>query len=232
MARKWEITESKYAWNFEECEELLLIAAYEEIKPFVPLSSQWMAEFENHYYQHGNGVAFTYIDHINAARRRRNLETLDVIETDVLEYGRSTDKLAKSEFRRRARAEYTGASANVKQKLVDGALAKKATLLPPHQTFDEYKARSKRHTFEGDLSRREVARRVAAVTPPPTPPEPAKSPSLELSKALTMLTHGSEEIARRVVAKLTPDTALEALEHVQDQTVKDMLILHSLGETV
>ena len=225
MARKWEIIEGKYAWNMEECEETLLIACYEEIKPYIPPNS-WQADFENHFYTHGNGVAFSFLDYINSARRRRNLPTVDITETDVLDYARNPDKLAKSEFRKRTRAEYNAASLHIRQQIVDGAKARIATLVPPHQTYEEYKARSKKHVYDAELSRVEVARRVAATQRP----EPAKPPSLELSKALVMLNHGSEDIIRRVIAKLSPDAALEALDHVADQSIKDMLILHSLGE--
>lgn len=68
MARKWEITNGVYAWNMEKCEELLLIASYEEIKPFVTPAMTWAAEFENHFYQHGNGTAVSSLDCITQRR--------------------------------------------------------------------------------------------------------------------------------------------------------------------
>jgi hypothetical protein len=228
MARKWEISEGKPAWNFEECEEVYFIAGYEEIKPYIPPNAPWMAEFETHYYSHGNGVAFSYIDEINSVRRRRNLPTIDIQETDVLDYGRSTNKLMKSQFRKRTREEYNSASVHIRQRMVDGALLKIATLQPPHLRFEEWKARNKSHTLDSELSRVEVARRVAAATV--TPAAPPKASSLPLPKALIMLKYAStSELQSNIIAKLTADDALEAAGHVPDQTLKDMLIQHSLS---
>ena len=229
MARKWEISEGKYAWNFEECEETYFIALYEEIKPYIPPNLPWQAEFEAHYYTHGNGVAFYFIDEINSTRRRRNLPTIDIQETDVLDYGRNTNKLMKSQFRKRTREEYNSASVHIRQRMVDGALLKIATLQPPHQTYEDWKAKNKRHTFDSDLSRVEVARRVAAATFTPSP-TPQKASTLPLDKALTMLKYAStSELQSHIIAKLTADDALEAAEHVPDQAIKDMLIQHSLS---
>jgi hypothetical protein len=130
VARKWEITNGVFAWNMEQCEELVLIAGYEEVKPNITPGSKWADEFENHFYQHGNGIAFSYIDEINAVRRRLVLPRLDYKETDVLEYGRSSNKLLKSETRRRVREEIMSASLENRQKMVARALAETQALLP------------------------------------------------------------------------------------------------------
>jgi hypothetical protein len=35
--------------------EEVLIAGYEEIRRFIPPDQRWMVDFENHFFDHGNG---------------------------------------------------------------------------------------------------------------------------------------------------------------------------------
>jgi hypothetical protein len=58
MARKYEYRTGRYAWNLEKCEEELLIAAYDEICCFIPPDQTWKANFENHFFDHGDGISF------------------------------------------------------------------------------------------------------------------------------------------------------------------------------
>lgn len=215
MARKWEITPSQYAWNFEECEELVLVAGYEEIKSYIPPGQTWAIEFENHFYQHGNGVAFRYVDEINAVRRRQILPKLEFQETDVYDYGRSANKLMKSERRQRLREEVTVASIDVKQRMVAHGLAEMARLPPPHIPYEQYKANKRRLTDEFELSREEVGRRVRAHHQQSDAPVPKLHLSLDI--ALKMLTLARDPSLRsEIIDKLSGDDALMAAERIED----------------
>ena len=52
----------RYAWNLERCEEEVLIATYDEICRFVPPEQRWKADFENHFFDHGNGIAVEFLE--------------------------------------------------------------------------------------------------------------------------------------------------------------------------
>ena len=51
MARKYEYVAGRYAWNMEECEEDVLIAAYNEVSPLYTLDAAWKIEFANHFFE-------------------------------------------------------------------------------------------------------------------------------------------------------------------------------------
>ena len=93
MARRYECMPGRYAWNLEKCEEEILIAGYEEICRYIPADQRWRAEFENHFFDHGSGIAVDYVDRINAVRRRRGVDEIVIRETDILDYRRSLDKM-------------------------------------------------------------------------------------------------------------------------------------------
>src|ERR1700686_287569 len=109
MARKYEYSPGRYAWNPEKCEEVVLIAGYEEVARFVRPDETWTAEFEHHFFDHGNGIAVEYLDHINAVRKRRGLAPIMLKETDIYDYARSYDKQLKATHRQRLRDELRGA---------------------------------------------------------------------------------------------------------------------------
>ena len=62
MARKFEYKPGGFAWNPEKCEEIVVIAGYDEIARYVPPDQVWKVEFENHFFGHGNGLAFDHLD--------------------------------------------------------------------------------------------------------------------------------------------------------------------------
>jgi len=95
MAQKFEFS-GGYAWNVEQCEELLLIAGYEEIYRYIPADQPWKHEFETHFFEIGDGVAAEFVEAINAVRKRCELEVIVIRETNLYEYGRSPDKRIKS----------------------------------------------------------------------------------------------------------------------------------------
>ena len=225
MARKWEITTNQFAWNFEECEETVLIAAYEEIKGQIPSGQAWAVEFENHFYQHGNGVAYRYIDEINAVRRRAVLSKIEFQETDVYEYGRSSNKLMKSERRQRVRDELAAMPTDQRARLLEHARAEVARLPPPHIPYEVYKANKKRLAEEADASREEVGRRMRAFQTDAGRPKV----NLDVEKALKMLSLVSDPNLRlEIIDRLSSDDALEAASRVEDAELRDALVRHSL----
>jgi hypothetical protein len=229
MARKWEIAPGQYAWNFEECEEVILVAGYEEIKPYIPPDQTWVVEFENHFYQHGNGVAFRFVDEINAVRRRQILPKLEFRETDVYDYGRSTNKLMKSERRQRVREEVTTASVDIRLRMVAHAAADVVRLPAPHMPYEQYKANKRRLSEESDLSREEVGRRVRAHQQSATPVARPQL-GLDLDKALKMLMFARDPGLRsEIIDKLSGDDALAAAERIEDADLRDALVRRSLA---
>src|SRR6516162_5670014 len=139
MAQKFEIS-GGYAWNLEQCEEEIVIAAYEEIYRYIPADQTWKYELETHFFEIGDGVAAEFVDSINAVRRRCGLDVIVIRETDVYEYGRSSDKRVKADHRRRIREELKDASADEHQRRIEGAKAEEQRLPPPHRTYEQHKA--------------------------------------------------------------------------------------------
>ncbi len=228
MGRMWELKPDHYAWNLERCEELLLIASYEEIKPFIVNIENWVADFENHFYQHGNGVAFYFVDHINAARRRKTLPKLAFSETDVFEYGRSPDKMMKSEHRQRVRDELAAATTDERIRRVARAVEETALLRPPHIPFAEYKDRQSRFEEDSTKSREDTRKRIsgaAAATLPAARPLPCLQPD----KAATMLSYASPKLWPDVIKRLTGDDALVLVPQIENAELRDALILHALN---
>jgi len=228
MGRKYEYMSGRYAWNLEKCEEEILIAAYDEICRVIPPSQTWKAEFENHFFDHGNGVAVEFLDSINAVRRRRGLGVILIRETDIYDYGRSKDKLFKSNHRRRVQDELKNASADVRQRRVELAMAEAERLPSPHMTYEDYKTRRQQHNAESALSFEEVTKRVLACQMVNAAQTPAK-PTLPPERVARMLTLASPSIWPEILPKLSPDDALEVAERITDPDLRDALVKHSLG---
>jgi hypothetical protein len=229
MARKYEYTPGRHAWNLEKCEEEVLIAAYEEICRFIPPEQRWKIEFENHFFDHGNGVAVEFLDSVNAARRRRGLDAIVIRETDVFDYARSPDKLLKSSHRRRVREELRDARMDVRERRVELAKAEAERLPRPHMTYDEYKARRQQHRAESVLSFEEITKRlVAQKAASPTQP-PTTKPTLNLERAAKMLTLASRSVWSEIIPKLSAEDALDVAERVTDGELRDALVMHSLA---
>lgn len=228
MARKYEYMAGRFAWNLEQCEEEVLIAAYDEICRFVPAGQMWKAEFENHFFDHGNGVAFDFLDAINAVRRRRGLNVVMIRETDVFDYARTPDKLLRSNHRRRVREELANASMDVRLRRVERAKAEAERLPAPHLTYEDWKARREASNVESVLSFEEITKRLlakqaasaAATTPKPT---------LRPDRAARMLTLASPVIRSEIITKLSAEDALDVAEKIDDVELRDALVKHSLG---
>jgi hypothetical protein len=233
MGRKYEPKPNFYVWNFEQCEEVVLIDAYIDACQHVAASEPFKQEFDNHFFHHGNGVAFSLIDQINAIRRRRALGPIQFVETDVFDYGRSPDKMMKSETRKRLLEELKTASTDERIRRVNLAKAEVAKLPPPHQTWEQYKERNSQYIRENTESWEQIRRRKAleAASAPPPPPQLPTLKSLPVQKALTLLKHAtSEAVIDRIIEKLSPDDVLSMLPEIENKDLADRLILHSLAE--
>jgi hypothetical protein len=228
MARKYEYMLGRYAWNLERCEEEVLIAAYDEISRFIPPEQRWKAGFENHFFDHGNGIAVEFLDSINAVRRRRGLEVIVILETDVYDYARSPDKLFKSNQRRRVREELNKASVDVRQHRLELAKAEADRLPPPHMTYDEFKARRQQQKAESPLSFEEVTKRVLAQQAAIVAQSPTKR-TLPPERAARMLSLASPNIWGEIIPNLSAEDALEVAERITGAELRDALVRHSMG---
>ena len=82
MARKYEYKLGHYAWNLEKCEEEIVIAAYEEVRGFIPADQKWKIHFEIKFFDQGNGISYEEVEAINAVRRRSGI----IVDHDLRNY--------------------------------------------------------------------------------------------------------------------------------------------------
>ena len=226
MAQKFEFS-GGYAWNVEQCEELLLIAGYEEIYRYIPADQTWKYELETHFFEIGDGVAAEFVDSINAVRRRCGLDVIVIRETDVYEYGRSSDKRVKADHRRRIREELKDASADERQRRIEGAKAEEQRLPLPRTTLEEYKVRKQQQARPG-LTPKEINKRAIVRQAASTAPTKPKLSFVECAiKMLTLTT--SPSIRGDIIQNLSADEALEVAEKIEDTELRDALVKHSLG---
>src|SRR5690242_13158796 len=104
MARlfKPKKTSDQMAWVLNQCEEIQVIGAYEEIARFVPAEERWgwQAGFETAFYERGLGVFHFSIKDINEVRKRKGLPLVVIEETGTTEYARETSRQVVAERRR------------------------------------------------------------------------------------------------------------------------------------
>jgi hypothetical protein len=226
MAQKFEIP-GGYAWGPEQCEELILIAGYEEIYRYISADQTWKYDFETHFFDRGVGVAVKFVDAINAVRKRYGLEVIVVRETDVYDCGRSQDRRFKADHRRRIREELKDASADERRRRIEGAKAEEQRLPPPRTTLEEYKVRKQQQARSGltskELSKRAIAHQAASTAPT----KPKLSLVERTAKMLTLTT--SLSIRGEIIQNLSADDALEVAERIEDTELRDALVRHSLG---
>ena len=228
MAQKFEIP-GGYAWNPEQCEEEILIAGYYEIYRNIPHVQTWKYDFETHFFELGDGIAAASVDSINAVRRRCGLDAIVIRETDVYDYGRSCDRRVKADHRRRIREELKDASADERQRRIEGAKAEEQRLPLPRTTLEEYKVR-KQQQARSDLTPREINKRAIvqqAASAAPAPTKPKLSLAECAAKMLTLTTNPS--IRGEIIPNLSAEDALEVAEKIEDTELRDALVKHSLG---
>jgi hypothetical protein len=221
MARMFEGCPGRYAWNLEKCEEEILIAGYDEILRFIPADQTWKAEFEYHFFDRGNGLAFESLDAINGVRRRRGLAEIVIRESMIYDYARSTDRLLKAHQRREVREDLKSASADVRRHRLGQSKAESERLPPPRTTFEEWKERQQDDAKSG-LTYQEIANRLAGAFPLPN------RPTLQPDLAARMLTLASPSIWGEIIPKLSAEGALEVAEKIADVELRDALVKHSL----
>lgn len=145
-------------------------------------------------------------------------------ETDLDDSGRYPDKLQRSERRRRVRQELEQATASAQQKIVEAALAEMERLLPPHLTFEEYKARNDQWSEQSRLSREEVVKRSRAVQ------EAQQAQSVTMrDRTLRMLRLATDpDLQAKIISRVSSEDALNLAEQIEDARLRDMLVLRSL----
>ena len=230
MARKFEYLPGRYAWNPEKCEEVLLISGYDEVSCYIPPDQPWKEEFENHFFEHGNGISFEYLHHINAERRRRGLLTIEIRETDIFDYARSRDKLFKSNHRQQLRVDISSASVDVRQNRVAQAKVEAERLPPPHLSFEDHKARQAQQCMESRLSREEITKRQLACRTADTAKSTQAKPSLDPEMAAKMLPLVTDVTTQGdIISRLSSQGALEVAERLMDPDLRNALVKHSLA---
>jgi hypothetical protein len=152
-----------------------------------------------------------------------------VRETDVYDYGRSQDRRFKADHRRRIREELKDASADERQRRIEGAKAEEQRLPPPRTTFEEYKVRKQLQARSGltpkELSKRAIVQQAAS-TASPAPTKPKIAPDRAV-KLLTLATDPS--LRGEIIQNLSADDALEVAEKIENTELRDALVRHSLG---
>jgi hypothetical protein len=229
MGLMFECCPGRHAWNLEKCEEEVLIAGYDEILRFVPANQTWKAEFEYHFFDRGNGLAFESLAAINGVRRRRGLDEIVIRETMIYDYARSTDRLLKAQQRREVREDLKSASADVRRHRLEQAQVESDRLPPPRTTFEEWKERRQDDVGSG-LTCQEIANRLAVQKSVRAFPPPSR-PTLQPDLAARMLTLASPSIWGEIIPKLSAEGALEVAEKIADVDLRDALVKYSLTAT-
>jgi len=227
MARKFETRPGKYAWNPERCEEILIIAAYNEITGFLTPQERWLErDFEYHFYQTGAGIGLHLLTGINKVRKRRNLQPIVLRERACSDYARMNHGRGRGRLRQAHRDELDEAGAEGCATIVANARLEADRLPEPHFYVDEYKVRREIIESSNRASRDEVVRRLAATTA-----QQQKAIAVDrLARVKAMLSLASDaELRREIVAALPPDEALELAGSVDNAEIRDVLIRHSLS---
>ena len=226
MARKYAyFNQSRFGWATETCEEKVLIACYENIRSRIPENTFWKSDFEDHFYRHGSGVADTYLQRINAECHRLNQPTVDIVETEVYEYGKSYDKAFKVSRRLHWLSEFRELDKAQKLRFRLDAEVEISRLPPARQTLESLMVG--RSMLPADhLSARERAMRSQALE---TVSATGTAPSIE--RALRQLQLSTNpDVKAKIVAKQTPDDALKLAELIAEPDIKDLLISRSLED--
>jgi hypothetical protein len=229
MGRLWRIPGSNLlAWNLEQCEELVLIAGYEEIRPFLSTPEQrWAADFEQHYFVTGDAILARTIDEqINPVRRRKELPLLEFQQTDVSEYSRTNNKKLRAERRCETRQGFVDASSASRIAMVNHARAEMQGLLPPHRTLEQYEMFQR--DSEPAMNTVEVVNRVGALRKTRTPHHPSPATlDFAMAKRLLAITKNPDQRSA-IVGAMSGDDALSAAEETDDEALRELLIGRAL----
>jgi hypothetical protein len=227
MARKFELSVGKYAWNFDRCEEILVITGYNEILRFIaPDHTLWSRDFERLFYDQGTPLGFYLIERINEVRKRKNLKALTFRETDVSEYGRVTDRSERAKARRALRDQISELDPKGLAVMIDKATIATEALSPPHLTLEELKAKRKKTDQETQISRA-AAGLLLAQQKAEKDRAAAENRMARIEKMLTLAT--AQSLRDQIVASLSPEEALDMAGRVDDFDLRDQLVRHSMS---
>lgn len=223
MARFWRIqSNGNLAYNFDICEEVVLIDSYLKVCAFVTPSDLWRTEFESFFFVQGKGVAASFIDTMNSLLQKHNFIPFEIRETDVSEYGKVRDESGKMQKRNEVKRELESMDDEARRKLVEHTRAEAARLPPPHQPFAEYEVlkaeRDRMNEEESQISRDEASRRRAAVEA-----QQAKAPApLTVAEAATILDVFADDdgMCDEIITKLPRAALLELAKQVQEKSLK------------
>jgi hypothetical protein len=228
VARRYEFIPGQFAWSFEKCEEEILIGAYDDVSKYVSPEQSWKLRFENHFFDHGNGIAVDLIDHINSARRRRILPPVEIRETDVFVYGRMRDKLFKSTHRLRVWDELRKLSIEARDRRIEFAKEEERRLPAPHFTYEKFKRRRQQHRVENRLTPVEIAKREHVLQAAQAA-RAGGSGKLTVERATRLLTLASPNMWAEIIRRLSSEDALDVAEKITDAKLRDALVGRSLG---
>lgn len=233
MARKFTYGVRQHVgFAMEQCEEKLLIAYFAEITSRVRAGAIWRDDFNERFYDKGEGVSMINLGHINSERKRLALPLLEIIETHVYDYARSPDRVWKADCRRHLRDEYLNLNVNGKATWVTTALNDVILLPPPHFTHEELTLRHDITKPLGTLSLREQVKRQTALNGTEVKHhEPVISSPSEVDRAIKLLLLAIKpKTASKLIAKLAPDHALAVVEsgQIENETLIDLLVSRSM----
>jgi hypothetical protein len=148
MARKYQYISDRYAWNLEQCEEEIFIAAWVESSNSISPDWRWARNVEHFFFELGKGLSFEALDEFNALRKSQGIEPVTFRETEIGDYARSRDEQAKSQRRKQMREEFTALNSEALDEHQARARAKEQGLAPAHYTFEEIQSRKlQQHPF-------------------------------------------------------------------------------------
>jgi hypothetical protein len=186
----------------------------------------WQAGFETAFYERGLGVFHFSIKDINEVRKRKGLPLVVIEETGTTEYARETSRQVVAERRRALRDQIWSMTDDERRQTMFKAQAECRALPPPRMYYANYQEREDNEMQERQRSRQETARRLAALQQS----EQSAKAADKLDRVIKMLSlTQDQELIGKIIDKLNPDEALQAAEKVENGTLRDILIEHSLA---
>jgi hypothetical protein len=225
MARKYEYQPNRFGLAMEACEERVIIALFTDVEGRA-VGQEWTHQFRHFFYNSGVGVAITYINAINAVRRRGGRDEVHFAETIPGDYCMMNDRTIKAKLRQTWVTEYRGLDTADRVLWYHKALDETAALPPSFAPSLEERI-ADRAQFNGNvLSAREIAMRAAAVTRQKLKPMlDAKAKAIQQLGLLVQL--GNDDLMARAVSMLNPDLALEISHQFDDPKLQTMLVARS-----
>jgi hypothetical protein len=223
--------ETNYSWAFEECEETVFVAAYEEIVPLIAPDERWRFAFEDHFYRRGDWAAIININNINVVRRRNGLPLVQFEETHVYDYGRELDRSVVVQRRCRLRDELAAMDDVTRARHLDACRAAIKRLPQPDiPAADRMKMREKREAE--NAASFEAAKRRAAVEAEKERQAAAEQKKLDVETAAELLRLADDpEDQDEIIARVPEAELIDLAKKVENAEVRKKIIRHRLGKT-